>query len=279
MPYKTILVHVDESRHINARIELAARIAQAENAHLIGVAVTGVPTSGCNTALSNRNDPDIARQLAVLRQMPIDALELFETIARQIGVASFEKRLIDEDAAGGISLQTRYCDLAVLSQYDPNEQPSAALSDFPECVVKNSACPALIVPYRGQPKTIGNRLLIAWNGSMEATRAVHNAIPLLQRAKTVEVAIFNPGMQAKIHGENPGADIALYLARHDITVDIIKQTVHGDVGDALLSLAADLGSDMLVMGFFGRARFGEIVLAGATRTVLISATIPVLISH
>jgi nucleotide-binding universal stress UspA family protein len=274
MSYKTILVHVDESPHSDLRIEFAARIAQTHNAHLLGVAVAGVH-SGCDDI----DDPDSARRMAGLRQAPIDALKQFEAIARQVGVASFEKRLIDEDAEGGISLLTRYCDLVVLSQRDSHDQSPAASAGFPECVIHNAACPTLIVPSKALPDSTGARMLIAWNGSMESTRAVHSGIPLLQQAKTVEIAALDPGMHCKPLGEQPGVEIARYLARHGVEADIIKQPSRGDVGDALLSLAANLGSDMLVAGFFGRWHFGEIVLGGVTNTVLGSSTVPVLMSR
>lgn len=275
MSYQTILVHVDESRHTDLRIEFAARIAQAHNAHLLGVAVA----TGANSAVDDINDPAMADRRAGLRQAPIDALEQFEAMARQAGVASFEKRLIDADAEGGISLLTRYCDLVVLSQRDPQEQSPAASAGFPACVIHNAACPVLVAPYKATPNSTAARMLIAWNGSMEATRAVHGAIPLLQRADTVTIAAFDPEMHGKPQGEPPGVEIARYLSRHGIKADIITQPSRGEVGGALLSLATNLGSDMLVTGFFGRWRFGEIVLGRVTDTVLGSSPLPVLISH
>lgn len=280
MSYKTILVHVDESTHVDARMEIAANIAVTENAHLIGAATTGVSRFFYAAAASNMDTPAVIDSyLETVRQRAEGALKKFENIARKIGVASYESRLADDDAAGGISLQARYCDLAVLGQYDPEESSSSINSDLPEYVIMNSGCPVLIVPHAGSFKSVGERVLIAWNASMEARRAVHNAIPLLKRAKVVEVAVFNPASQPDAHGQQPGADIALYLARHDIKVDVIQQETEGDIGNALLSRATNLTSDLLVMGCYGHSRFREILLGGATRTVLESMTIPVLMSH
>ena len=280
MSYKAMLVHVDESRHADVRMEIAAEIAVTENAHLIGVATTGVSRFFYGAAASDLDAPAIITPyLEMVRQQAEATLKKFENIAQKIGVASYESRLADDDAAGGLSLQCRYCDLAVLGQYDREESSSSINSDLPEYVVMNSGCPVLVVPYAASFKNVGERVLIAWNASMEARRAVHNAIPLLKRAKVVEVAVFNPASQPDVHGKEPGADIALYLSRHEIKVDVIQQETEGDIGNALLSLATNLNSDLLVMGCYGHSRFREILLGGATRTVLESMTIPVLMSH
>jgi nucleotide-binding universal stress UspA family protein len=93
------------------------------------------------------------------------------------------------------------------------------------------------------------------------------------------VAVFNSEQQGDAHGEMPGGDIALYLARHNVKVDVLPQKTDIDVGSALLSMASDLASDMIVMGGYGHSRFREILLGGVTRTVLGSMTVPVLMSH
>ena len=152
------------------------------------------------------------------------------------------------------------------------------LPDFPEYVVLNAGRPVLVVPYAGQFEHIGKRVLVAWDAGVSATRAVVNAIPMLKRADIVEVAVFNAEDSGDAHGDIPGADIALYLARHRVKVDVIRQKTRIDVGNSLLSLAADLGSDMLVTGCYGHSRFREIMLGGVTRTMLESMTIPVLMS-
>ena len=280
MSYKTILVHVDQSRNVDARIRIAANIAISENAHLIGTAMTGVSRFLYESVTVNPDDSAIAPYLEVLRQRGRQTLEKFDKLMQQTGVLSFESRLVDDEAAGGVSLQAEYCDLVVLGQYDPDEVSPYLQADFPEYVVMNSGTPVLIVPYAGNFKSVGSRVLIAWNGSKESKRAVHNALPLLRRATVVEVAIFNSSTQGEAHGEQPGADIALYLARHGVTVNVREEvTVETDVGNALLSLAADLSSDLIVMGCYGHSRFREVVLGGVTRTLLQSMTVPVLMSY
>ena len=121
-------------------------------------------------------------------------------------------------------------------------------------------------------------MLVAWSASREAARALTDALPLLKRAENVEVVAFQP--HKADHGEQPGADIGLFLARHGVKVTASEQ--HGgevDVGAQILSRAADLDVDLIVMGAYGHSRIRELVLGGATRTLLESMTAPTLMSH
>jgi nucleotide-binding universal stress UspA family protein len=138
----------------------------------------------------------------------------------------------------------------------------------------------LVVPHDWAPRALGERVLIAWDASREAARAVSDALPLLQRAASVLVVSVNPKSTPLGHGELPGADMALHLARHNIHVEVQSvETDRMDVADALLSFAADRGCDLLVMGAYAHSRVRELVLGGATRTILKSMTLPVLMAH
>jgi nucleotide-binding universal stress UspA family protein len=137
-----------------------------------------------------------------------------------------------------------------------------------------------VVPYIGGSDIIGRRALVAWNASREAARALNDAIPLLEDAENVTVLSVNPKRGIRGEGDLPAADIALHLARHGMKAEasyVVAEDI--GVGDALLSRAADLGSDLIVMGGYGHSRLREIVLGGATRTVLRHMTVPVLLSH
>ena len=191
MSYKTILVHVDDSINLTPRIELACRIAMQESAHLIGAARTGVSQFIYQSAVVDMRGDYITGYIESLRQRAAVGLKNFETITRRVGVPSVEQRLVDDETAGGIRLQARYSDLVVLGQTDPAEPSAVVGNDFPEFVVLHSGCPALIVPYAGQFENIAEKVPIAWDGSPQAKRAVHDAIPLLQRAALVEVGVFN----------------------------------------------------------------------------------------
>jgi nucleotide-binding universal stress UspA family protein len=140
--------------------------------------------------------------------------------------------------------------------------------------------PVMIVPYMGPAATFGERVIVAWDASREAARAVNDALPLLKRAKQVGVVSVNPRPWPFAHGEEPGADIGLHLARHGVKVEV--QRVEGrdiDTANAILSHVADRSADLLVMGGYGHSRLRELVLGGVTRTILTEMIVPVLMSH
>lgn len=279
MSYQSILVHVDQSRNAAERIRIAAGIALAENAHLIGVAMTGVSRWMYANSAPMFADPGMVINLEFLREKAQGALVEFERIVQSLGVDSYEMRLVDDEAAGGLSMQARYSDLVVIGQTDLEDPSPSVPPDFPEYVVLNCGRPVLIVPYVGHFKTVGERALIAWDAGVPAARAVSAALPLLRRARIAQLAVFNPQRDLGKHGEQPGADIALYLARHKVKVNVSEQDAYSDTGNALLSLATDFASDLIVMGGYGHSRFREILLGGVTRTVLDTMTVPVLMSH
>ncbi|MES2537447.1 MAG: universal stress protein [Pseudomonadota bacterium] len=279
MAYKTILVHVDQSRHMAQRVKLAAMIARAEKAHLIGAAMTGISRFVYGNDGVPPQDPTLAAHLEFLRQRADHALAEFEAIAKLAGLDSLEKRVADDEAGSGINLLARYCDLVVIGQTDPDEPTPGVTPNFPEHVVLHCGRPVLIVPYTGHVDQVGSKVLLAWDASMEATRAVAGALPLFKRATGVEIVIFNAHASLLLPNAEPGTDIQAYLARHGIKTVLTLQKTDLDVGTALLSLASDRTSDLIVMGAYGHSRFREILLGGVTRVVLQSMTLPVLMAH
>ena len=279
MSYQTVLVHVDETSRSNLRVKIAAEIAMLDNAHLIGTAVTGVSRFIYQDGNISASDPNLTIHLNFLRERAEKAVAGFNKTVAELGVASYESTIANDEAGGGIGLQARYSDLVIVGQTDMDEPSPSVLPDFPEYIVMNSGRPVLIIPYAGDFSTVAKRPLISWDASRESTRAVTDAIPLLKRADLVQVAIFNSKALPDAHGEQPGADIALFLARHGIKVEVSVHKTSTDIGNALLSLSHDLDSDMIVMGGYGHSRFREMIMGGVTRTILESMTIPVLMSH
>lgn len=280
MAYKTILAHLDESPRAAERIRIAADLALLEDAHLIGAAMTGVSRHVYKNDVVDTRDPHLALHLDVLREQAKRALPAFETTVEQMGVTSFETRVVDDEAGDGLSLAARYSDLVVIGQTDPDVPLRDARPNLPAYVVMHAARPVLIVPYAGRFDRVGHHVLIAWDGSIQATRAVRNAMPFLERANIVSVAVINSPPITHVHGEEPGADLALYLAHRGIHVHVLPLTAgHRGVGATLLSTAADLPCDLIVMGSYGHTRVQEIILGSVTRAVLDTMTMPVLMSH
>lgn len=273
MSYKTILVNAAPSAHAGHIAACAARIAIAQQAHLVGLASTGINPLiyQCNAAA-----PGVTirqRELDLLNANASEALAAFAATAHRLGIPSPEQRRTDDDLCGALIRQARYCDLVVLGQ----EEPGSAVR--PQELVLHGPRPVLVLPHRHEAATTGKRPLLAWDGGMSASRAFQAALPLLTAAPQCTLAVFNRNDVYDAHGPHAGADQAAYLARHGVKLDVLVRESAGDVGTALLSLAADIGADLLVMGCYGHARFRELLLGGVTRTVLRDMTLPVLMTR
>jgi nucleotide-binding universal stress UspA family protein len=174
--------------------------------------------------------------------------------------------------------QALAADLLVLGQsLDPGDPPSGVTSDFNESVLFSSGKPALLIPtiYKAEP--IGRVVLVAWKPSREAARAVSAALPFLKRAQQVHLASWSePGTD----DATPGPDIEASLRRHGVTAIVHHDVANArDVGELVLSRAADLSADLLVMGCYGHNRVREWALGGASRSVMQAMTVPVLMAH
>lgn len=272
--YKTILVHVDASAHAAARIALAAQLALEHDAHLVGVALTGVSRYYYREGAADLARTVLAPQMDALLAKAEDALDGFVRLAAAAGVPSYERRVVDDEAGAGLALCGLYADLLVLGQRAPEAATPAPGGDLAAYVLFACPRPLLVVPYIQQDPVAGKRILLAWNASVEAIRALDGALPLLRRADSVTVAAFRPADEA---AADP--DLLPYLARHGVDATLSAGTPALEGGEPLLSLVADLGADMLVMGGYGRARLSELLLGGVTRSVLQSMTVPVLMAH
>ena len=174
----------------------------------------------------------------------------------------------------------RYADLIVIGQLDAYDSQAGLLRARPEEVTMLAGRPVLVVPFTGHFERISTRVLVGWDASREAARAVRDAMPLLARAEAVTVLTVDAEQSPFGHGEIPGADIALYLARHGVKAEVERTVSAGiGIGNTLLSRAADFEADLLVMGAYGHSRMREFVLGGASRTLLGSMTVPLLIAH
>lgn len=275
MPLKDILVHVDNSKHCAARLDLAVAVAAAHDAHLTGLYVRSEPHMP-QFVRSQFGPQVIALQHQFANEARAQAEALFESRLRGAPVRG-EWRAVEGELYEVMALHARYADLTVLGQPDPEGDDERPLPDH---LVLDAGRPILVVPYAGRFSGQIERVMVAWNGSRESTRAVNDALPLLQRARKVVVMAVNPGGGIDGHGDVPGADLSLHLARHGVNTE--AQQVQADdlnAGQLLLSRCADEEIDLLVMGAYGRSRVRELVLGGITRHVLEHMTVPVLMSH
>lgn len=275
MAFKDILVHVDNSPQVKTRLDLAAKLAQAQDAHLIALNVRTRPLMPQFIRSQYGAQLDRIRE-EFNAEAAREARAVFDSIQPAHGVTT-EWRDVEGSLEQSVTLHARYADLTVLGQGEGGDNGERPLAD---AVMLDVGRPVLVVPHAGRFPTLGERVLVAWNGSREATRAVHDALPILRRSRLTHVMAVNPTGGMAGHGDIPGADICLHLSRHGVNA-VCEHVKSEDlnVGQMLLSRAADEGADLIVMGAYGRSRLSELVLGGATRHLLRHMTVPVLMSH
>jgi nucleotide-binding universal stress UspA family protein len=278
--YKTIVVHLDSDRACAERVDVAARLARGFAAHLVGVYVAqpgDLPFAPGAAPAAEW----IARWYAEQRERSQEATGIFRARTARAGVDGAEARTAQGNAADMLALHARYADLLVLGQADPGSAGDVTLvrPDLPDHVVLACPRPVLVVPYAGTYPRLGEHILVAWDASAQAARSVTAALPLLTRAKRITVLVVNPGESGR-HGEVPGADICLYLARHGVKAEAGQDHVKEmDVASWLVSRAFDLGADLIVMGAYGHSLARERLFGGVTRSLLGQMTVPVLMEH
>ena len=284
--YKTIVVHVDGGRNQASRLQAAALLANAHDAHLVGAAPTGISWLDLALLSGSMAVPLPLEDFHGLRDAAAQHLERSRTEVGKLGVASFEERIVEDVPDYALLMQARYADLVVLSRnpdvdrYADAATPVAVpVRGLPEQVALRGGRPVLVVPDSYAGENIPGTVVAGWDGSLQALRALSAALPLLVRADGVKLALINPDEITGPHGEDPGADMALYLARHGVRVDIVVERTDATAGDALAGLATDYHAGLLVIGAYGHSRYREWVLGGVTRELLERTPVPLLLAH
>ena len=278
MSYKSILVHVDLGDTAPSRIQCAALLARRSGAHLIGAAATGISRFVPPQVLAAGLNP-LAGRCRTLREDALKALDRFSLLAQQEGVSSFETRLIDDDVDGGLPIAGRYANLAVLGQ--PNRMVVDPLSppDLPERLLLDGGHPVLVIPGSVYLPRLDREVVIAWDGSPGAMRAVAAALPLLREARHATVLGIGSQLPATCLEHDACASLASWLGRHGVTAGTFRRTRSDDPGMAILAEAVDLDADLVVMGAYGHTRLREALAEGVTTTVLRWAHLALFLAH
>lgn len=273
---KSILVHVDASPASQQRLRIAAKVGRSHEAEV--TALYAVDSLGAvYPYVYVVGSPD---SVALLSDMENANLAAARTVVD--GVAAQNPHVhwaaSSAEPTRAMARQACYADLLVLGQADPAKPADACLpTHFVESVLIDSGRAALVIPRCGEFESIGKVALIAWKNTREAAHAVSAALPFLQRCERVHVVSWNETDES---ANDEPLDIERYLQLHGIACSLHGAgAVPDSVGDALLSLAANTSADLLVMGCFGHSRAREWVLGGATRSILSSMTLPVLMAH
>lgn len=275
MDYKTILLELDDGPRRAERIAFALRLADAFGAHLtarFAMSAALLPTY----AMAEAGAAAVQFEEEARAEAAARAEREFRAAAARTPTVSTEWRDARGDAPGDPALAARCADLVVTGQPEPQAAlRKAAAGDL----LLSAGRPVLFVPYAGSFASVGRRVLVAWNDSRESARAVSDALPFLRKAQGVHVVRFETGRPGAPAGGS-SSDIAVHLARHGVKVQLGAERIADiEVGEQILSRAADLDIDLIVMGAYGHSRVRERVLGGATRTLLDSMTVPTLMSH
>jgi nucleotide-binding universal stress UspA family protein len=260
---RDLLVVLDGSSGSEERLKVAISLAQQHRAYLIGFCTPDL--------LPLRNWARRADELERLKEWFTDLLQ-YKGVKGEWQEASGK-------AAGSLLAHARLADLVILGQADPEHPPRSGGRHIAEDVLLRSGRPVLVIPYIGRFETVATRVLIGWNGSREAARAIHDTLPLIANARFVTILTVRHKDSASGPEHAMADKLAAHLARHGINATIAAPVVNISTSDALLSYSGDISADLLVVDGFGHSRVREAVFGGLTREILRHMPIPMLISH
>lgn len=280
MQFRNIMVYLDQGDSNQARVDSALAIASTHGAALTGVALIVQSSLAILQRLGVTNAPDLYEKSRADVQESVDR---FHERAAAVGVEADVLKLecSEGDAPARLSRVARVYDLSILRQANPDSDNTAFVARLSEEVMFSSGRPVLYMPYIGAHQIPFKRGLIAWDGSRSSSRAVHDALPLLENMDQVTILVINSNkMEPSSDAVLPGEGLSRHLHRHGISSEI-QRLQRGDSSTSTLILneLANTGADLLVMGGYGTPKLREIILGGVTRTVLETMTVPVLMSH
>ena len=276
-PLKSVLVHLDPSPCSEVRLLLARELAARHAAQLTALYATAPSLLDLPFAMSHDASGAQPALEHLYDSRRTDARRVFERSGTALPEMAW-RELEGEPVAAGVARLALLADLLVLGQHDPNDAHAIGVpADFVASVLIASGRPAVIIPFSGAFTTLGREVLVAWKPSRESAHAVWGALPLLQGAQRIHVTAESttPDGRAAI------TELENWLRLNEVQAHVVPHAAlpSDTPGEALLSLAADTGADLLVMGCYGHSRAREMVLGGASRTVLNSMTLPVLMAH
>ncbi|MGH6950358.1 MAG: universal stress protein [Vitreimonas sp.] len=281
MSWKDILVIVAEAEADEPALALGEALAkQCSDCHLAAAFLTPLPdeplayeptvVAGVWAELLGR-----ARQEAEAERRKVEAR--LSRSAREIDLRNAEA--LSRDLGRVAAVHARYADVAIMTR--PHDGAGAELrEEIVEGVLFHSGRPALIAPPGWKGTGIGKRVVVAWDASREATRALSEAQSILENAEQISVVTVDAKPKMFGHGDQPGANIAGHLSRRGLPAEVRNVDSMGRAASlAILEEATSLGADLVVMGGYAHSRLRELVFGGATRELLRSATVPLLMAH
>jgi len=276
MGFKTILVHVDTGRSASARLKFSAELAARFAAHVTALYVRRPFQAPAFTDAGPAMDSLYRTYENAAKADEALATATFKELVGGTSLSS-EWRVADGLVEEVVAADARYADLVIVGQAEPDAPATTTPEDLAETVALSAERPVLIVPHIGVAKPPGKTVVLCWNGTREAARAATGALPILKTADKVIVLLIDPKNDGN---EQPGAAVTRWLVRHGVKAIVQRDTAaESSVGGVILSRAADQDADLIVMGLYGHSRVREWVMGGASRTLLASMTVPLLVAH
>ena len=274
MPQSDILVHVRNTDGQSLAARAAFVLARRLDAHLHGMVVASlgaVAFSTPETVVFQAQEADQFYEEAMARRPWWQGLLDAHALSGEWLVAQGEP-------VEALCHAARWCDLVVAER--PTLNPDAPIGwGTVSRTVFGAGVPVVVVPETAMIETLGECILIAWNHSREAMRAIHGALPLLRQA--TKIIVLDGAQQDALIGARhlPHLDLQKYFARHGVTAEFRAFAPKNDYGAAILTAAHDMQADMIVMGAWGHSRIAELVLGGATRHLFQHADLPLFVAH
>lgn len=279
MEYKDILVLLDDAS-CAARLDVAFQAAARFDASVSGVCTMLLPD--IPTYVETQLPEAVKKSYDEAVRVAVGGIEsYFHERSKEATAETSSHTAVGhfEEVIQQVTRHARFADITVLCQSQGERREGFLGASIAEQMVLSSGGPVLISPRSPHELEFGNRIMVGWNGSREAGRALHDAIPFLKLAEEVTLLSVEPA-GAKPPPANRWSDITRHLSHHGIEASVRQSHVdESDVGGVILSRAEETGADMIVMGAYGRSRLRELALGGTTRHIMTHATVPVLMSH
>ncbi len=274
MSFKTILLHLTNDEKLDSRIAVALSLAAENDAHITGL-YTVTPVTPPTSFMGYIPPEFVERTRGIEAENAKQAAARLKTKAEAENI-SFTTLEEEGYAPDILAKHAMTSDLVIIGQVDPDDDSMAQYQSLADELVVGCSCPVLAVPYAGNFQSFGSHILIGWNNTREAAKALHGAVPFLEKATKVTLLNVNPTTD-----QSEGNEAAKqFLERHGATVEVkVGHWPDVGVGNALLDALVDYSADMLVMGAYGHSRLREMILGGATQEILDHMTAPVLFAH
>ncbi|MFY3434543.1 MULTISPECIES: universal stress protein [Achromobacter] len=277
--YRRITVHLDHGFDCARRTALALGLAKRHKAELVGVYASSAPPQyyyGESVMMS--------RTLNIMKNLQAQNRGAVQNAFLEAAAAADVPAVVragESSPSATVALHGRTSDLIIVSQQNRDDVEAAHENEFVEQTLLTAGRPVMVLPSSGDFPVVGDRVLLCWDGSREAARALADAAPLLQGASHVVVLTMDEGAATRNVESIPFEDLATYCVAHGIPApDHVRRDIKGvGVGSTILNAAADYSADLIVMGAYGHSKFREWAMGGATASILKSMTVPIMFSH